>query len=109
MIFLNVRLKYERLSKPHAPEGYVFPGDPRNWEQTKYKQAELSELGKKLLGLKNWTQQLSYFYVEMAASDFSICRILNAYNHITRAMIKSPTASLASSIFSIAPSSKLKP
>lgn len=37
-----------------APEGYAFPGDPRNWEQTKYGVAELSELGEKLLGLKNW-------------------------------------------------------
>lgn len=37
-----------------APEGYAFPGDPRKWEQTKYETAELNELGKKLLGLKNW-------------------------------------------------------
>lgn len=37
-----------------APEGYAFPGDPRNWEQTKYETAELSALGKKLLGLKKW-------------------------------------------------------
>jgi len=37
-----------------APEGYAFPGDPRNWEQTKYPTAELSELGKKLLGLERW-------------------------------------------------------
>ncbi len=37
-----------------APEGYAFPGDPRNWEQTKYERAELSELGEKLLGLKPW-------------------------------------------------------
>lgn len=37
-----------------APEGYAFPGDPRNWEQTKYDTAELNELGEKLLGLKNW-------------------------------------------------------
>ncbi len=37
-----------------APEGYAFPGDPRNWEQTKYQQAELSALGEKLLGLTNW-------------------------------------------------------
>ena len=37
-----------------APEGYAFPGDPRNWEQTKYERAVLSELGEKLLGLKNW-------------------------------------------------------
>ncbi|NJB71271.1 hypothetical protein GGR42_001733 [Saonia flava] len=37
-----------------APEGYAFPGDPRNWEQTKYDTAELSELGQKLLGSKTW-------------------------------------------------------
>lgn len=37
-----------------APEGYAFPGDPRNWEQTKYKTAELSDLGKKLLGAEKW-------------------------------------------------------
>ena len=38
-----------------APEGYAFPGDPRNWEKTKYQTAELSELGKKLLGLEAWS------------------------------------------------------
>ena len=38
-----------------APEGYAFPGDPRNWEQTKYKTAQLSSLGKKLLGLTKWS------------------------------------------------------
>jgi Phytanoyl-CoA dioxygenase (PhyH) len=37
-----------------APEGYAFPGDPRNWEQTKYERAELNDLGKKLLGLEKW-------------------------------------------------------
>ena len=37
-----------------APEGYAFPGDPRNFEQLKYGQAKLSELGEKLLGLKKW-------------------------------------------------------
>tara|TARA_R110000782_G_scaffold50254_1_gene109040 strand:+ start:2348 stop:3322 length:975 start_codon:yes stop_codon:yes gene_type:complete len=37
-----------------APEGYAFPGDPRNWEQTKYDEAELTDLGKKLLGLNDW-------------------------------------------------------
>jgi len=36
------------------PEGYAFPGDPRNWEQTKYGQAELTELGAQLLGAKSW-------------------------------------------------------
>lgn len=37
-----------------APEGYAFPGDPRRWEQTKYETAELSPLGRKLLGLDKW-------------------------------------------------------
>lgn len=37
-----------------APEGYAFPGDPRNWEQTKYKSANLNDLGKKLLGIQSW-------------------------------------------------------
>jgi hypothetical protein len=37
-----------------APEGYAFPGDPRNWEQTKYSTAALSPLGEKLLGLNSW-------------------------------------------------------
>jgi hypothetical protein len=38
----------------NPPEGYAFPGDPRNWEKTKYGVAELNELGKKLLGLERW-------------------------------------------------------
>ena len=37
-----------------APEGYAFPGDPRNWEQERYTRADLSTLGKKLLGLNKW-------------------------------------------------------
>jgi len=37
-----------------APEGYAFPGDPRKWEQTKYKAAKLNDLGEKLLGLRKW-------------------------------------------------------
>ena len=37
-----------------APEGYAFPGDPRNWEQTRYGTAVLNDLGKKLLGLEKW-------------------------------------------------------
>jgi hypothetical protein len=37
-----------------APEGYAFPGDPRKLEQTKYSKAELTDLGERLLGLKNW-------------------------------------------------------
>ena len=37
-----------------APEGYAFPGDPRKWEQNNSETAELSSLGKKLLGLEKW-------------------------------------------------------
>ena len=37
-----------------APEGYAFPGDPRNWEQKKYETAKLSILGEKLLGKTSW-------------------------------------------------------
>lgn len=37
-----------------APEGYAFPGDPRKWEQTQYGVAELSDLGKKLLGIERY-------------------------------------------------------
>lgn len=37
-----------------APEGYAFPGDPREWEKTKYPTAELTPLGRKLLGLDLW-------------------------------------------------------
>ena len=37
-----------------APEGHAFPGDPRKWEQIKYKTAKLNHLGEMLLGLKSW-------------------------------------------------------
>lgn len=37
-----------------APEGYAFPGDPRKWEQKHAEKAELTDLGEKLLGLKDW-------------------------------------------------------
>ena len=36
------------------PEGYAFPGDPRNWEKTRHDTARLSPLGERLLGLKRW-------------------------------------------------------
>ena len=53
----NESLRQWRINswdKRIAPSGYAFPGDPRNYEQTRYERAELSELGKKLLGLKKW-------------------------------------------------------
>jgi ectoine hydroxylase-related dioxygenase (phytanoyl-CoA dioxygenase family) len=37
-----------------APDGYAFPGDPRNWEQEKYERAKLSPLGERLLGITSW-------------------------------------------------------
>lgn len=37
-----------------APEGYAFPGDPRNFERDRYETAVLSDLGKKLLGLDSY-------------------------------------------------------
>ena len=53
----NIALKEWRINSWKnriAPEGHAFPGDPRNWEQTKYSTAKLSILGEKLLGLKSW-------------------------------------------------------
>jgi hypothetical protein len=53
----NEPLRQWRISSWHdriAPEGYAFPGDPRRWEQTRYSTAELSPLGRKLLGLDRW-------------------------------------------------------
>lgn len=41
-----------------APEGYAFPGDPRNWEQKRYSTAQLSPLGEHLLGLRAWEDSL---------------------------------------------------
>ncbi len=53
----NEELREWRISswrERRAPEGYAFPGDPREWEKTKYPSADLSPLGKKLLGLDKW-------------------------------------------------------
>lgn len=46
--------RIQSWSERIAPAGYAFPGDPRNWEQTRYDKAELTTLGKKLLGLEKW-------------------------------------------------------
>lgn len=37
-----------------TPQGYAFPGEPRHYEQKNFTTAELSRLGRKLLGLDNW-------------------------------------------------------
>jgi len=53
----NEELRQRRIvswSERRAPEGFAFPGDPREWERTKYATAELTSLGRKLLGLDSW-------------------------------------------------------
>jgi ectoine hydroxylase-related dioxygenase (phytanoyl-CoA dioxygenase family) len=53
----NLSLKEWRINSWKnrvAPEGHAFPGDPRNWERTKYNTAKLSPLGEKLLGVDSW-------------------------------------------------------
>ena len=53
----NEALRQWRIKSWHdqiAPEGYAFPGDPRNWEKNNSKRAVLNELGEKLLGSRNW-------------------------------------------------------
>jgi hypothetical protein len=37
-----------------APGGTIFPGDPREIEQKQFRTAELTDLGRKLLGLDRW-------------------------------------------------------
>ena len=46
----RIRSWQERL----APEGFAFPGDPREWEQKHGKTATLTPLGRKLLGVDSW-------------------------------------------------------
>lgn len=46
--------RVESWKERHAPEGFAFPGDPREWERTKYETAVLTPLGRKLLGLDSW-------------------------------------------------------
>lgn len=54
----NVELRERRVSswkERRAPEGFAFPGDPRDWEKTRYATAELTPLGRKLLGADSWS------------------------------------------------------
>ena len=53
----NAELRERRIRswrERRAPEGFAFPGDPREWERTKSPTAELTPLGRKLLGLDSW-------------------------------------------------------
>jgi ectoine hydroxylase-related dioxygenase (phytanoyl-CoA dioxygenase family) len=54
----NTELRNRRVQswrERRAPEGFAFPGDPREWERTKYEPAVLNPLGRKLLGLDSWS------------------------------------------------------
>jgi hypothetical protein len=46
--------RVESWRERRAPQGFAFPGDPREWERTKYETAELTPLGRKLLGVDLW-------------------------------------------------------
>lgn len=53
----NEELRQRRIAswrERQAPQGSAFPGDPRNWERTRYPTADLSPLGRRLLGLDVW-------------------------------------------------------
>ncbi|MGC1872810.1 MAG: phytanoyl-CoA dioxygenase family protein [Acidobacteriaceae bacterium] len=53
----NVALRERRIAswrERRAPEGFAFPGDPREWERTRYAVAELTPLGRRLLGVDSW-------------------------------------------------------
>ena len=53
----NVTLREERVRawrECNAPQGFAFPGDPRGWEKTRYGQAQLTELGERILGARDW-------------------------------------------------------
>jgi ectoine hydroxylase-related dioxygenase (phytanoyl-CoA dioxygenase family) len=53
----NEEYRQERISqwREHRPPGNkVFPGDPRGWEEQYLQPAELTPLGRKLLGLDRW-------------------------------------------------------
>ncbi|MBB5192786.1 ectoine hydroxylase-related dioxygenase (phytanoyl-CoA dioxygenase family) [Silvimonas terrae] len=57
----NTELRDWRVGSWYRREparGYAFPGDPRNWEQTRYPRAALSPLGEKVLGLRRWSDDL---------------------------------------------------
>ena len=47
-------LRVQSWKERRAPEGFAFPGDPREWERTKYATAVLTPLGRKLLGVDSW-------------------------------------------------------
>jgi ectoine hydroxylase-related dioxygenase (phytanoyl-CoA dioxygenase family) len=49
----EIRVRSWREMEP--PQGFAFPGDPREWEKKNCSPAKLTPLGEKLLGLKRWS------------------------------------------------------
>lgn len=49
------QLRIDSWRERRAPEGFAFPGDPREWERTRYPTANLTPLGRRLLGLELWS------------------------------------------------------
>lgn len=47
-------MRVESWESRTSPQGYAFPGDPRQWEQNRYPRPELTDLGQQLLGSKSW-------------------------------------------------------
>ena len=48
------QIRIDSWKNRESPKRAACPGDPREWEKTRYETAKLSDLGEKLLGLKNW-------------------------------------------------------
>jgi hypothetical protein len=48
----DARIRSWRERQP--PSRPAFPGDPREWERTRYATASLTPLGERLLGLRSW-------------------------------------------------------
>jgi hypothetical protein len=45
---------WRKRTTPHDPQGFAFPGDPRRVEELHGTTAELTALGRRLLGLDRW-------------------------------------------------------
>jgi hypothetical protein len=50
--------RVEAWLQRRAPEGEAFPGDPRDWERRCGTTAALGPLGRKLLGLDSWEEEV---------------------------------------------------
>lgn len=52
--FVEREARIRSWREREAPQRAAFPGDPREWERTRYETARLTTLGEKLLGLRSW-------------------------------------------------------